>query len=260
MGVSTGKKDLVLGIRPGLKLFLYDYDLKLMYGIYKASSSGGMKLKPKSFGGAFPAQVRFSVHVDCFPLSESIFKKAIMENYNENQKFKTELTARQVQKLTELFRPVVVHSTALSVRSSSSAIARILECPKSREAHDRPWEVRSPSKREASVRDPYANIGARSYAVLSDERDQQLAYGELASTRMKDNHRDLYLSEKEYRAYGLQGERKNLIFQHHIAPTLASYPRDYREDIIRQPDRVYRESLPMQRDMIRSDPLFLPDR
>ncbi|XVF30838.1 hypothetical protein REPUB_Repub16aG0092400 [Reevesia pubescens] len=172
MGLSIGKKGLVLGIRPRLKLFLYDYDLKLMYGIYKASSSGGMKLEPKAFGGAFPVQVQFSVHADCFPLAESIFKKAIKENYNENHKFKTELPTRQLRKLTELFRPVEVHSTALPVRSPSSAVARILECPESKKAHDRPWEARPPSEREASVRDPYANIGAKSYAVLSHERDQ----------------------------------------------------------------------------------------
>ncbi|XP_022743809.1 uncharacterized protein LOC111294662 [Durio zibethinus] len=260
MGVPTGKKDLVLGIRPGLKLFLYDYDLKLMYGIYKASSSGGMKLQPKAFGGAFPAQVRFSVHADCFPLTESIFKKAIKENYNENNKFKTELTARQVRKLTELFRPVAVHSTALVVHSPSRGMARILEHPENREAHVRPREARPPSDREASARDPYANISARSYSVLSHERDRQIVNGELASIRREDIHRDLYLSEKEYRAYGLQGERRSSTLQHHIAPRLGPYQGDYREQLLCQPEPVYRESVPMQRDIIRSDSRYLTER
>ncbi|PPS17069.1 hypothetical protein GOBAR_AA03517 [Gossypium barbadense] len=204
--------------------------------------------------------VRFSVHSDCFPLAENIFKKAIKENYDEKNKFKTELTARQVRKLTELFRPVPVHSTALPFHSPSRAAARITEHPEKREAHDRPREARPSSHREASVRDPYSNISARNYAGFPHERNQRVGYGEVAYNKREDGHRDLYLSEKEYRTYGLLGERRNLTPQHHITPTLTSYLGDYREPPLRQPDTAYRESVPLQRDVVRSDPLRLTER
>ncbi|KAK4852559.1 hypothetical protein QYF36_025025 [Acer negundo] len=257
MGVSTGKKDVVLGIKPGLKLFLYDFDLKLMYGIYKASSSGGMKLEPKAFGGAFPVQVRFKIQLDCYPLPESVFKTAIKENYDGKNKFNTELTPKQVRKLSKLFRPTALHSNA---PVPNSLVPRIQD----REVYARGRE----SNRENFARDPYADGSARSYRGLScerglsHERDHRYSYEKGRSSHREDNRRDLYLSEKEYRTYGLQGERGNRTTNHHIAPL---DPYQTRHEIahqlpLRHPEPLYRDPVPAPRDSIPADPHYLTER
>lgn len=85
LGLPGSKKDAVEKIYTGMRLFLYDIDLKLMYGIYKAAAPGGYNIEPKAFKGQFPSQVcltfngllRPMVCYNIFILSFTIFRTVI---------------------------------------------------------------------------------------------------------------------------------------------------------------------------------------
>lgn len=123
-GLPLAKRDLVEQVLPGTFLFLFDFDVKELYGIYEASSQGGLNLEPKAFEGqgSYPAQVRFDIHRECLPLSEDVFRDAIKENYYARNKFHFELTAGQVSKLIQLFCPVEPPRKRLHVSNTSAAV------------------------------------------------------------------------------------------------------------------------------------------
>ena len=82
----------------------------------------------------------------------------------------------------------------------------------------------------------------------------------MALLRREETSHDLYLTEKEFRAYGLRGERRN-VSPRIVPPALEALHREYeREHLARQPNLIYGEAVPAHRENVHSDPLYLNDR
>lgn len=93
-------------IKVGMVLFLFEFEKRQLYGVYKATSDGALNILPNAFrsgGKQFPSQVCFTPIWLCSPLSENEFRSAIHENYYSPRKFKFGLSEVQVRRLLELF-------------------------------------------------------------------------------------------------------------------------------------------------------------
>ncbi|WCJ20516.1 DCD (Development and Cell Death) domain protein [Euphorbia peplus] len=167
LGLPSNKRDEVLNISKGMKLFLFDVDSKLLHGIYKAAGPGGYNIEPKAFKSAFPSQVRFNIFQDCEPLPEEKFKKVIKDNYFKKNKFHSQLTLKQVKNLCKLFKP-------------ATKPERLWRDP---EAHTRKAPPSEPRRSRRDVRAPIykdkdnsrkRNSGAETRALVNRNRNHAL--------------------------------------------------------------------------------------
>ncbi|GMH41338.1 hypothetical protein BSKO_09248 [Bryopsis sp. KO-2023] len=96
-------------IVPGLPLFLYNYSVRKLHGVYRAVSPGLPEINPHGWTGGntapthFPAQVRVELCKRCDPLTENQFKPVLAKNYQDEKHFVFELDKKQVAGLCKLF-------------------------------------------------------------------------------------------------------------------------------------------------------------
>lgn len=95
LGLPANKREIVQKIHKGMRFFTFHVDLRVMYGIYKATGPGGYNIEPRPFDSGFPSQFQFTIMKDCLPLGEEFFKLAIKDNCYANWKFNCELTSEQ---------------------------------------------------------------------------------------------------------------------------------------------------------------------
>ncbi|XLR31715.1 hypothetical protein S83_059615 [Arachis hypogaea] len=102
-GLPSSAIHFVEQIKAGTILFLFEYEKRQLHRVFKAASDGGMNIVPNAFSSLrtqFPAQFIPIWH--CKPLSQSVFKYAIIENYFSANKFNFGLSIKQVNKAGHL--------------------------------------------------------------------------------------------------------------------------------------------------------------
>lgn len=164
-GLPAARMEVVERIKPHMKLFLFDCDLKLLHGIYVAASNGRSSIEPTAFEGKFSSQVRFEIFKDCLPLPQSSFKHVIKTNYMGGSKFRQELTDEQVANLVSLFRPIVVpHPVTTDVSPMPNAVPPVTVVPSN-------IRVKTPPAAELSASyDQYLAGLQRTHAGFSCDR------------------------------------------------------------------------------------------
>ncbi|XVF06632.1 hypothetical protein REPUB_Repub06bG0066500 [Reevesia pubescens] len=118
-GLPMSSADFVKGVKVGMILFLFEYEKRQLYGVFKATTDGELNIIPRAYissGKKFPAQVRFTTIWRCHPLREHEFEKAIRDNYYATGRFNFGLSKDQVQRLLLLFdsrkiRPLLSRSS-----------------------------------------------------------------------------------------------------------------------------------------------------
>ncbi|KAM7496534.1 hypothetical protein LguiA_020948 [Lonicera macranthoides] len=260
LGLPASKKDLVQKIYKGMRLFLYDVDLKLMYGIFKAAGPGGFDIEPKAFNSAFPSQVRFTVLEECLPLGEEKFKKVIKENYYSRTKFDCKLNSEQVKNLCKLFAsaskgtPKSKKAAGRSVRAETRPSAGRGQIRRWVSAESRPRSPRGSRRRALDESRPRSPAPARRYM------DRPIHYEREAFVSPMANPPRAHPVPPPSYAYGRTVEMdaygRDPPLEHRGRPYLDFEPT--RRDEIGSRDRyIYREREPLSyRDPVYSAPEY----
>ncbi|KAK9062310.1 hypothetical protein SSX86_019496 [Deinandra increscens subsp. villosa] len=106
-GLPSAMSNFVSHVKKGMTLFLFEFERRLLYGVFRATCDGEINIEPKAFRSSrkhFPAQVRFTTVWHCSPLAEHEFQDVIRDNYYSGKKFHFGLNEKQVSNLMKLFR------------------------------------------------------------------------------------------------------------------------------------------------------------
>ncbi|WJX72988.1 hypothetical protein P8452_56816 [Trifolium repens] len=82
-GLPDNFSSFVKNVKAGMILFLFQFEDRKLYGVFKAISDGGMNIVPRAYassGKQFPAQVKFTPILRC----DSLFENEFSDNQNDS--------------------------------------------------------------------------------------------------------------------------------------------------------------------------------